>query len=183
MPDRPDWRGEIAKRLADLELDPTREAQIVDEMAQHLDDRYEELLRRGESADSARKMTLEELSEMDVLESALHTERGRAAASEITLGRARGRFIESLAHDVRYAMRSLRASPGYATASILTLSLAIGACTFIFSVANGVLLRPLPYKEPDRLVQYWGTAPEKGLPEVFYPHGLVAVHRDRTRTL
>ncbi len=183
MPERPDWRAEIRQRLAELQLDAAREAQIVDEMAQHLDDRYEELLRRGESVDSARATTLEELSEMNILETVLATERGRAAAAEITLGRARGRFVESLAHDVRYALRSLRGSPGYSAASILTLSLAIGACTLIFSVANGVLLRPLPYKEPERLLQYWGTAPEKGLPEVAFPEGLFAVHRDRTRTL
>jgi putative ABC transport system permease protein len=47
MPERPDWRGEIRQRLAELQLDAAREAQIVDEMAQHLDDRYEELLRHA----------------------------------------------------------------------------------------------------------------------------------------
>ena len=46
MPERPDWRAEIRQRLAELQLDAAHEAQIVDEMAQHLDDRYEELLRR-----------------------------------------------------------------------------------------------------------------------------------------
>jgi putative ABC transport system permease protein len=179
----PDFRDEIRQRLAELRLDPTREAQIVDEMAQHLEDRYDELRRRGESEHAAAAVTLEELNEMDVLEAELRPDCNRAAVSEITLGRARGRFLESFFHDVRYAVRSLRASPGYTAASILTLALALSACTLIFSVANGVLLRPLPYKEPDRLVQYWGTAPEKGLPEVAFPEGLFAVHRDRTRTL
>src|SRR5918999_1074921 len=179
----PDWRAEIRRRLTQLRLDGASEEQIVDELAQHLEDRYEELRRRGDSDDAARAATLEELSEMSTLESVLRTERGRAAASEITLGRVRGRPLESVVHDVRYALRSLRASPGYTTASVLTLSLAIGACTLIFSVANGVLLRPLPYRDSGRLVQYWGTAPEKGLPEVSYPEGMFAAHRDRTRTL
>jgi predicted permease len=179
----PDWEAEVRDRLAELRLDPAREAQIVEELAQHLHDRYEERLRATNSPEAARAATLEELSEMDVLASALRTERGGAAAAEIALGRERGRSIESLAHDVRYALRSLCGSLGYAAACVLTLALALAAVTLIFSVANGVLLRPLPYGEPDRLVQYWGTAPEKGLPEVAFPEGIFAVHRDRTRTL
>jgi putative ABC transport system permease protein len=179
----PDFRDDIRQRLAGLKLDPAREAQIVDEMAQHLEDRYEELRRRGQSETAARAATLEELNEMNVLEAELRPERNRAAASEITLGRSRGRWLESVAHDLRYALRSLRGSPGYTSASILTLSLALAACTLIFSVANGVLLRPLPYEEPDRLVAFWGTAPEKGLPEVAFPEGLFAVYRDGTRKL
>jgi predicted permease len=88
-----------------------------------------------------------------------------------------------VAHDVRYGLRSLRLSPVFSSVAIATLAIGIGACTLIFSAVNGVLLRPLPFKEPDRLVTFWGTAPEKGLPEVDITEGLAVLYRDRTRTL
>ncbi|HLW75479.1 MAG TPA: hypothetical protein VKS01_00820, partial [Bryobacteraceae bacterium] len=59
--------------------------------------------------------------------------------------------LEPLARDVRHAFRSLRKSPGFASAAILTLALGIGANTAIFSVLQGVVLAPLPYQNPDRL--------------------------------
>jgi hypothetical protein len=69
-------------------------------------------------------------------------------------------MLQTLRNDVRYAVRLLRRSPGFAGATILTLALSIGANAAIYSAVQGVLISPLPYPEPDRLVRLFEEAPE-----------------------
>jgi putative ABC transport system permease protein len=83
-----------------------------------------------------------------------------------------GRFLETFAQDLRYALRTLRKSPGFTTVAILTLALGIGANTAIFSFVYGVLLAPLPYQGASRLVVLNETTPMVGIVSVSYPNFL-----------
>lgn len=180
----PDWRKDIRDRLTRLRLDAPREAEIVEELSQHLDDRYAELRGQGLDDAAARSAALAELSDEGVLERELRPVVRPAATSNLALGRAtRANPFETLWHDVRYALRTFRSHPTFTIVATLTFAIGIGACTLIFSAVHGVIQRPLPYEDPNRLVVFWGSAPEKGLPEVSAPTGLFHEYRDKTRTL
>jgi putative ABC transport system permease protein len=68
--------------------------------------------------------------------------------------------VQTLIQDLRYNFRVLRRTPGFTAVIILTLALGIGATTAIFSVDNVILLRPLPYENPEQVVMVWGTQPQ-----------------------
>src|SRR5438046_1332900 len=78
----------------------------------------------------------------------------------------RKNLMSTLLSDLKYGFRALRKTPGFATLAILVLALGIGANTAIFSVVNGVLLRPLPFQDPRRLVQLWHVPPAKSFPGI-----------------
>jgi putative ABC transport system permease protein len=78
--------------------------------------------------------------------------------------RLRPPLLDTLARDVRYAVRVLAGNPGFAAAALVVLALGIGANTAIFTVVNSLLLRPLPFREPERLVRVWHTPPQASFP-------------------
>jgi putative ABC transport system permease protein len=157
----PDWRPAIHERLAPLHLSPRRESDIAEELAQHLEDRYTDLRARGVPEDDALRTVRGELAG-DALTSALTnaltaTERSTSGTRTLAGEHASGHLLADLWRDVRYGIRALRNAPGYTSISIITLALGIGATTAMFTVCNAVLLRPLPFPQPERLLRIYQT--------------------------
>ena len=167
-----DWKEQIAERLADLKLAPTREAEIVEELAQHLDQRYQELRLGGNADEEARRAVLAELSEGSLLAGELSRVERCFAHEPDRLQARRTKMFEGLWRDIRYGVRLLAGQPGFASIAVLTLALGIGANTAIFSFVYAVLMQPLPYAEADRLV--WITEKHEQIASrwVSYPNFL-----------
>ncbi len=169
----PDWRAYVRDHLPPLALGPTRELEIVEEMAQHLEAAYEDALADGASNPQAYERAAAQIKDWRLLECDLiHAKRPIAGAwmsRRITVEtrvqseerKFGGINMGSLLQDLRYGARMLLKSKGFTAVTVLSLALGIGANTAIFSLIDAVLLKMLPVKNPHELVLLnWLSGPK-----------------------
>jgi predicted permease len=147
----PDWKNLVRRRLAALNLTAPAEADLVEELAQHLEDRYRDLIAGGAAPDTARRHVEAEFDAAP-LKSPVWSRRSQPRHDAVPAGDARlSNSLAGLWRDFRYAARSIRKSPIFAICVVLTLALGIGANTTVFTVLNTLILNPLPARDPSGL--------------------------------
>jgi putative ABC transport system permease protein len=159
-----DWAALVARhaRRNGVDLSP----HTTEELATHLEDIYLAALQQGADDQTARREAAEALERSGLLplrrEPRPATRRAQARAAEDVASASRSRSF-AMAYALRMALRQFRLHPGFASIVVLVLGLGTGAATVVYTIVDAVVLRPLPYRAPDRLVKLWDTNTEKGL--------------------
>ena len=148
----PDWPKAIRSAIASLNLDPVREAEVVEELSQHLRDRYDEMLIRGTDPKQAERTLRSELNDgalLSGLKATVHT-----ASLPLPIGNNTDEpLLAGIWTDLRHGARLLRMNPGFAIIAIMSLALGIGANTTIFQLLDAVRMRTLPVRAPQQLAR------------------------------
>ena len=139
--------------------------QLDKELNDHIERHANELIAAGHSPEEARRRARLELGGPEQVKEQCRDERGT-------------RWAEDLGQDSRYALRMIRKNPGFAAVALLTLALGSGATTVMFTLVNGVLLKPLSYPEPDRLVQLHRKVDQLGEPWGYSPPDFLDYRRE-----
>jgi predicted permease len=140
-------------RLWNLAAGSRDDQRLQEEMEEHLAQQTADNLRAGMSTAEAHRQAVLKFGAVEAIREQYHSERSLP-------------FIETLWQDLRYALRQLAASPGFASIAILTIALGIGATTAIYSVVDATLLHPLPYPQPEQLVRIEDDLPGLGARDV-----------------